>query len=114
MQYRAGGHRLRSELQASRSHANHTLAVISFIGSALTYLESANILRLMDELIIISVIPFMLIAIMPTNKKRLSPNLDTAEGSTRELLSQWGKRHAVRTLLGTLALLIFITLVIFD
>jgi hypothetical protein len=91
-----------------------TLAVISFIGPALTYLESANILWLMDELIIISVIPFTLIVIMPTNKKLLSSSLDTAEESTRELLFQWGKRHAVRTFLGTLALLIFIILVTFD
>jgi uncharacterized membrane protein len=91
-----------------------SLAVISFIGSALTYLESANILWMVGGLIIVSVIPFTLIAIMPTNKKLLSPSLDTAVESTEELLSRWGKLHAVRSVLGVLALLIFLTLVTFD
>ena len=91
-----------------------SLAVISFIGSALTYLESANILWLIGGFIIISVIPFTLIAIMSTNKKLLSPSLDAAAESTRELLSRWGKLHAVRSVLGVLALLIFLTLVTSD
>jgi hypothetical protein len=91
-----------------------SLAVISFIGSALTYLESANILWMVGGLIIVSVIPFTLIAIMPTNKKLLSPSLDTTAESTKELLSRWGKLHAVRSILGILALLIFLTLVTFD
>jgi hypothetical protein len=91
-----------------------SLAVISFIGSALTYLESANILWMVGGLIIVSVIPFTLIVIMPTNKKLLSPSLDTAAESTQELLSRWGKLHAVRSVLGVLALLIFLTLVAFD
>jgi hypothetical protein len=90
-----------------------SLAVISFIGAALTYLESANILWMIGGLLIISVIPFTLIAIMPTNKKLLSPNLDTAAESTEELLSRWGKLRAVRSVLGVLALLIFLTLVTF-
>ena len=91
-----------------------SLAVISFIGSVLTYLESANILWLIGGLVIVSVIPFTLIAIMPINKKQLSPSLDTAAESTRELLSRWGKLHAVRSVLGTLALLTFLALVTFD
>jgi hypothetical protein len=91
-----------------------SLSVISFISSALTYLESGNILWMVGGLLIISVIPFTLIVIMPTNKKLLSPNLDTATESTKELLSRWGKLHAVRSVLGILALLIFLTLVTFD
>jgi hypothetical protein len=90
-----------------------SLAVISFIGSALTYLESANILWMIGGLIIVSVIPFTLIVIMPTNKKLLSPSLDTAAESTKALLSRWGKLHAARSVLGVLALLIFLTLVTF-
>ena len=91
-----------------------SLAIISFIGSALSWLESSNILWLVGGLLIISVIPFTLIVIMPTNKKLLSSSLDTAEDATRELLYQWGKLHAVRSFLGVLALLIFLTLVTFE
>ena len=91
-----------------------SLAVISFIGSVLTYLESANILWLSSGLVIVSVIPFTLIAIMPTNKKLLSPSVDTTAESTTELLSLWGKLHAVRSVLGALSLVIFLTLVTFD
>jgi hypothetical protein len=90
-----------------------SLAVISFIGSALTYLESANIIWMVGGLIIVSVIPFTLIVILPTNRKLLSPSLDTAAESTEELLSRWGKLRAVRSVLGVLALLIFLTLVTF-
>jgi hypothetical protein len=64
-------------------------------------------------LIIVSVIPFTLIVILPTNRKLLSPSLDTAAESTEELLSRWGKLRAVRSVLGVLALLIFLTLVTF-
>jgi len=91
-----------------------SLAIISFIGSALTYLESANILWTIGGFMIVSVIPFTLIAIMPTNKKLLSPNLDMTTDTTGELLSRWGKLHAVRSVLGVLALLIFLVLVTFD
>ena len=40
-----------------------SLAIISFIGSVLTYLESANILWLIGGLVIVFVVPFTLIAI---------------------------------------------------
>ncbi len=91
-----------------------SLAVISFIGSALTYLESANILWMIGGFMIISVIPFTLIVIMPTNKKLLSPDLDITAATTEDLLSRWGKLHAVRSVLSVLALLIFLVLVTFN
>ncbi len=91
-----------------------SLAVISFIGWVLTWLESARILWLIGGFIIISVIPFTLVAVMPINKKLLRSNLDMGAESTRELLFRWGRLHAVRSVLGALSLLIFLTLVTFD
>ena len=50
-----------------------------------------------------AVIAFTLVAILPTNKRRLDPALDprSAEGPT--LLARWGRRHAIRTGAGGVA-----------
>jgi hypothetical protein len=60
-----------------------------------------------------SVIPFTLIAILPTNKQLLRPTLDKHCAQTGELLAHWGRLHAVRSALSGAALLLFLYLVIF-
>ena len=60
-----------------------------------------------------SVIPFTLIAILPTNKRLLSPTLDRRSAEAEGLLARWGRLHAVRSVLSALALLLFLYLAIF-
>ncbi|MFZ0859358.1 MAG: DUF1772 domain-containing protein, partial [Candidatus Sulfotelmatobacter sp.] len=60
-----------------------------------------------------SVIPVTHVVIMPTNKQLLNPALDKRSAQTGQLLSHWGKLQAVRSLLSTMALLLFLYLVIF-
>jgi uncharacterized membrane protein len=58
--------------------------------------------------LILAVIPFTLIAILPTNSRLLDPSLDRASDEARTLLEKWGRLHAVRSLLSLVAAVLFI------
>lgn len=51
--------------------------------------------------------PFTLLAIMPTNKRLSAIPSDAAGAESRALLRRWGRLHAIRSALGTVALLLF-------
>jgi hypothetical protein len=51
--------------------------------------------------------PFTLIGIMPTNNRLKAIQPDAAGPESRTLLLSWGNLHAVRSLLGALATVIF-------
>jgi hypothetical protein len=57
--------------------------------------------------------PFTVVAILPTNKRLLSPAPDRRSAEAERLLSRWGGLHAVRSVLSGVALLIFLYLAIF-
>jgi Domain of unknown function (DUF1772) len=51
--------------------------------------------------------PYTLLAIMPTNNKLMS--LDPSDGTgIRKLIETWGYLHALRSVLGVVATLIFL------
>lgn len=52
--------------------------------------------------------PFTLIGIMPTNKRLMAIAPADAGAESRRLLLAWGKLHAVRSLLGALAVSLFV------
>lgn len=49
------------------------------------------------------VVPYTLVAILPTNRRLLDRNLSPDAPETRRLLERWGALHALRTLLGLAA-----------
>jgi hypothetical protein len=53
-----------------------------------------------------SVVPFTLAVILPTNKELLEPSLDPSDVRTTKLLVRWGRLHAVRSVLSTVAFVI--------
>jgi uncharacterized membrane protein len=53
--------------------------------------------------------PFTLIVIMPTSKKLLDPALDRGSDLAHRLLQDWGKFHAVRSILALAASVIFLS-----
>ena len=53
-----------------------------------------------------AVVPFTLIVIVPTNARLLDPALEPSEGM--RLLGRWGRLHAVRTVLSSIAFVIFL------
>jgi hypothetical protein len=91
-----------------------SLAALSFLASVGAWLTASEILWLVGGILIISVIPFTLIFILPTNKKLLDPALDRKSELASQLLKRWGKLHAVRSTLGSTALLMFLLILEFE
>jgi hypothetical protein len=75
-------------------------------------LAGATFWWLVGGLLLGAVIPFTLIVILPTNKQLMSPTLDRGTEQTERLLARWGRLHAVRSILSTLALLLFLWLAV--
>ena len=87
-----------------------TCAAIGLLSSVAAWLDGAGFSWLVAGLLLGSVIPFTLIAILPTNKRLLSPELDRRSDEAGHLLARWGRLHAVRTILSAMALLLFLCL----
>src|SRR5262245_15846665 len=49
----------------------------------------------LGALLLGAVVPFTLIVILPTNKQLLEPSLDRTAARAHELLTRWGRLHAV-------------------
>jgi hypothetical protein len=90
-----------------------TLAAVGVIASIAAWFAGASFLWVVGGLLLGAVIPFTLIVILPTNKQLLNPALDKHSGQTGQLLARWGRLHAVRSVLSTAALLLFLYLAIF-
>jgi hypothetical protein len=48
-------------------------------------------------------IPYTLLVILPTNKRLLDPSLNRTSAEAAALLARWGRLHAVRSVLGSIA-----------
>jgi uncharacterized membrane protein len=84
-----------------------TLAIVAALaGGALWYLER-ELAWAAGSVLIFSVVPITLIAIMPTNSRLLDPDLDRTSPATYELLRTWARLHGVRTLLSLAATAVF-------
>ena len=90
-----------------------TLAAVGLLASVAAWLAGATFWWLVGGLLLGAVIPFTLIVILPTNKQLLNPALDKHSRQTGQLLARWGRLHAVRSVLSTTALLLFLYLAIF-
>lgn len=91
-----------------------TCAALGLLSSVIVWLAGANLLWVIAGLLLGSVIPFTLIAILPINKRLLSPALDRRSTEAERLLTRWGRLHAVRSVLSGLALLLFLYLLVFS
>src|SRR5215831_16587633 len=90
-----------------------TCAAVGLLSSVAAWLGGASFWWLVAGVLLGSVIPFTLIAILPTNKRLLSPELDRRSAQAERLLARWGSLHAVRSILSGIALLSFLYLAIF-
>jgi hypothetical protein len=90
-----------------------TLAGLGLISSIAAWLVGASFLWTVGGVLLGSVIPFTLIVILPTNNQLLSPALDRRSPETERLLARWGMLHAVRSVLSTVALFLFLYLAVF-
>jgi len=90
-----------------------TLAAICLLSSIAAWFAGSGFWWLVAGVLLGSVIPFTLNVILPTNKRLLSPELDRRSAEAERLLARWGSLHAVRSVLSTMALLLFLCLAIF-
>ena len=88
------------------------LAFAATIAGISAWILGAPRLWFVGAVLIFAVIPFTLIVIMPTNRKLLDPGLDRASEVTHQLLQDWGKLHAVRSILALGASVVFLSSVI--
>ncbi len=91
-----------------------TLTIVSTVTGVASWLMGGGIMWLAGAIFIFAVIPFTLIAIMPTNKKLLDPELDRASETTRAPLQKWARLHAVRSILSLAASIIFLASLLGD
>ena len=85
------------------------LALAATIAGMGAWFLGAPRLWFVGAVLIFAVIPFTLIVIMPTNRKLLDPRLDRASEVAQQLLEDWGKLHAVRSILALGASVAFLS-----
>jgi len=86
------------------------LAIVGTVAALARFAGGAHGGWLVGALLLVSVIPFTLVVIMPTNKRLLdeSPSLQSAD--VPALLERWGRLHAVRSAASLAAFIIFLAL----
>jgi len=85
-----------------------SLALVAAAAGAVRWLQSRDVVWLCGAGAILAVVPVTLLVIFPTNKRLLEPRRDLASAETRALLESWGRLHAIRSLLGLVASVLFI------
>ena len=86
------------------------LAVVGLLASVVGWYQGGSVGWLVGGLLLGALVPFTLVVIMPTNRRLLDPQLDTGSDEARELLSRWGRLHAVRTVVGIAVFVAFVGL----
>jgi uncharacterized membrane protein len=85
-----------------------SLAALGLVCATAVWLMGASSWWLVGGVLLGAVIPFTLIAIFPTNKQLLNPSLDKESLLATQLLTRWGRLHAVRSLLSLIAFVVFL------
>ena len=83
------------------------LAVIGAISGILAWVGGGSLLWLIGGAILAAMLPLTAIFIVPTNRQLLRVNAKESSTEAATLLSRWGRLHAVRTILGLVAFLLF-------
>jgi hypothetical protein len=82
-----------------------SLAVVSGVLGVLAFLFTYDWRWLIGAALILANWPYTLFIIMPTNKQLNATPIDEANDVTRGLMEQWGRLHAIRTVLSILAVI---------
>jgi uncharacterized membrane protein len=85
-----------------------SLAMLGGIAGALAWWESGDGFWFAGAIVLVANWPFTLLVIMPTNLRLMATAPDSADAATRSLLERWGRLHAVRSVLGAIATLLFL------
>jgi len=85
-----------------------TLAIVGTVAAIFAWLAGEGTMWLVGGALLGAVVPFTLLAILPTNKRLLDLARDRSSDETRLLLVRWGRLHEVRSVLSSAAVLIFL------
>jgi len=84
------------------------LAAIGFVLGAVAWWQTGHWLWLLGAVVLAANWPYTLIAIMPINRRIMAIRPEQAGTVSRELISQWGALHGIRTALGLSATVAFL------
>jgi Anthrone oxygenase len=85
-----------------------SLALVAGLLGIVRSVQGGGRLWFSAAVLILTVIPFSLIVVRPTNTQLLDPRRDRQSDETRHLLQTWGRLHGVRSLLSVLASILFV------
>ncbi len=85
-----------------------SLAVIAGVFGLIALFISWNWYYLLGAIFILTNWPYTFLVMMQTNKTLLKTPLSSADPQTSQLIANWGKFHALRSVLGVLATLMFL------
>ena len=84
------------------------LAVVGSFAALTSWWFDRGLSWLIGGLLLLLIIPFTFIAILPTNKRLESRELDLRSEEAGYLWRRWGRLHAVRSILSGVAFVIFL------
>jgi uncharacterized membrane protein len=84
------------------------LALIGSLAALVSWWFDRGLAWLIGGLLLLVIIPFTLVVILPTNKRLESRELDLRSEEAGYHLRRWGRLHAVRSILSTVAFVMFL------
>jgi hypothetical protein len=84
------------------------LAVVGCLTGVAAWAPGSGAAWLVGGLLLGAVVPLTLVVIYPTNAQLLAPAAAHDPGRVAALLGRWNRLHAVRTVLGLAALVLFL------
>jgi len=85
-----------------------SLALVGAISGVVAGWLQRDVRILLAAFLLGSVVPFTLVVILPTNRRLLDPALDSRLVDAAVLLRRWAALHAVRSLLASVAFVIYL------
>jgi len=85
-----------------------SLAVVGCVAGLLAGWQRADATVVVAAALLGLLVPFTLVVILPTNHRLLDPQLDVGSPEAARLLTRWGRLHAVRSVVSTMAFLMLV------
>ena len=86
------------------------LAMVGLLAGVAAWFQGGGVGWLVGGLLLGTLIPFTLMVVIPVNRRLLDSRLDRGSAEAARLLSHWGRLHALRTVLGLAAFVVFVVL----
>jgi hypothetical protein len=85
-----------------------SLAIVGGLFGLAAYVSSLDWRWLLGAVVLLANWPYTIFVIMPANRRLMDTPPEAATAETRRMLERWGTLHAARSVLGLMAILIFL------